>query len=509
MGADSHTNYALRKNGLQPVEPLHPELAEPLRDILEGTYGLIVYQEQVMLIAQRVAGYTLGGADLLRRVMGKKKPEELQREYEPFSRGMRERGFSEAAIDALWETLVPFAAYAFNKAHSAAYGLVSYWTAYLKTHYPTEYMAALLTSVRGDKDKSAVYLAECRRMGITVLPPDVNSSSAYFTPVGRDIRFGLAAVRNVGIGVVDAIEEARTEKGAYTSFQDFLNKVGVQACNKRVIESLIKAGAFDAFDLTRRAMHEKHEEAVDSVMGVKRKEAIGQFDLFGELNQAHEVAVPIPELPEWPRDTVLSFEREMLGLYVSGHPLNGLETALTRIAEDTAAGLADAEAYPDGKQITLAGLMTGLERRVTKLGKLWAQAALEDLEGSVELKFFPKVYARLAPLLAEDLVVWVKGRVKRDDDEVMLSVSDLRPLDLEPTGEASPLVIKVAERRANEAVLSSLKHVLSIHPGQSEVWLRLEKQGGATVMRLDHNYQVEESEALKGDLFALLGPGCV
>src|SRR5690606_24579052 len=225
MGANSHTNYALRKNGLQPITPLHPALQGPLDEILSTTYGLIVYQEQVMEIARRLAGYTLGQADLLRRAMGKKKKEVLDAEYVPFSNGMRANGYPEEAIKALWDVLVPFSDYAFNKAHSAAYGLVSYWTAYLKANYPTEYMAALLTSTRDDKDKSALYLNECRRMGITVLPPDVNASAGTFTPVGDDIRFGLSAVRNVGTNVVDAIVKAREEKGDFTSFTDFLDKV--------------------------------------------------------------------------------------------------------------------------------------------------------------------------------------------------------------------------------------------------------------------------------------------
>ena len=207
MGANAHNDYADRKMGRKPVEPIHPELAEPLADILDETYGVIVYQEQVLLIAQKLAGYSVGKADLLRRAMGKKKKEILEKEFEPFAGGMRANGYSDSAIKAIWDIMVPFSDYAFNKAHAASYGLVAYWTAYLKAKYPAEYMAALLTSVAGDKDKSALYLSECRRMGIKVLPPDVNSSTALFTPVGSDIRFGMAAVRNVGAAVVESIVE--------------------------------------------------------------------------------------------------------------------------------------------------------------------------------------------------------------------------------------------------------------------------------------------------------------
>src|SRR5690625_1434728 len=271
MGADSHTNYALRKNGLQEVTPIHPELEEPLKDILDTTFGLIIYQEQVMAIAQKVAGYSLGQADILRRAMGKKKKAELDKQYVSFQQGMLDNGYSQEAITALWDILLPFSDYAFNKAHSAAYGLVSYWTAYLKAHYPAEYMAALLTSVSHDKDKLALYLNECRRMDIKVLPPDVNESEQNFTPVGKDIRFGMGAVRNVGAHVVAGMVKAREEQGAFTTFQDFFKKVPQEVCNKRKIESIIKAGGFDSLNYARRALLAVHEEAVDASLVQKRR----------------------------------------------------------------------------------------------------------------------------------------------------------------------------------------------------------------------------------------------
>ncbi|MDR1824938.1 MAG: DNA polymerase III subunit alpha [Bifidobacteriaceae bacterium] len=511
MGADSHTNYALRKNGLQPNTPIHPELAEPLAEILGGTYGLIVYQEQVMSIAQKLAGYTLGQADILRRAMGKKKREVLDKEFETFQAGMVANGYSPAAVKTLWDILLPFSDYAFNKAHSAAYGLVSYWTAYLKCHYPTEFMAALLTSVRGDKDKSAVYLAECRRMGITVLPPDVNSSAADFTPVGSDIRFGLTAVRNVGAGVVDAIVQARTQKGAYTSFQDFLDKVPVAVCNKRVIESLIKAGAFDTFGVARRALHAIHEEAIDSVMGIKRSEAAGQFDLFGDLEEIPGITVVVPDLPEWDKSVALGFEREMLGLYVSDHPLSGLEAGLAAAATHTTAQLADAEAFPEGQMVTVAGLMGSLQRKTTKQGSLWAVASIEDLDGSIEVMFFPKTYQKFATQLAEDLIVAVRGRISRRDEALALYAQEMAVLNLAPAGPGPrPVEITLPAHRVNEAVVAQLQGVLSAHPGQSEVWLRLTKpQGAVTVMRLNHGLRVAHTESLFSDLKAVLGAQCV
>src|SRR4051812_5968358 len=317
MGANSHINYALRKNGQQPITAIHPELEESLKDILDTTYGLIVYQEQVMSIAQKVAGYTLGQADLLRRAMGKKKKAELDKQFVSFEAGMKERGFSDGAVKALWDILLPFSDYAFNKAHTAGYGLVSYWTAYLKANYAAEYMAALLSSVKDDKDKSALYLNECRRMGIKVLPPDVNESDADFTPKGdTEILFGLTAIRNVGGNVVDAIIAARREKGRFTDFQDFLRKVPPQVCNKRVVESLVKAGAFDDLGHERKSLVMVHEAAIDAIIDIKRNEAIGQDSLFGGAEDVVDTTfdVAIPQ-GEWDKTTLLAFEREMLGLY--------------------------------------------------------------------------------------------------------------------------------------------------------------------------------------------------
>ena len=351
MGMNAHNDYADRKNNRQKVKPIHPELDEPLREILADTYGLIVYQEQIMHIGQKVAGYTMGRADVLRRAMGKKKKEVLDLEYEGFEAGMKASdlvpgGFSAEAVKALWDTILPFAGYAFNKSHAAAYGLVSYWTAYLKANFTAEYMAALLTSVGDNKDKSAVYLSECRRLGIKVLPPDVNESALRFAAVGEDIRFGLGAVRNVGANVVESIIKTREEKGKYASFIDFLDKSELVACNKRVIESLIKAGGFDSLGHTRLSMIQVHEDAVEAVVPLKRQEAMGQFDLFGFGGDDDETAAsssPLAHLKfgeeEYPRKQLLAYEREMLGLYVSAHPLDGAERILRKHAPKPIAGI--------------------------------------------------------------------------------------------------------------------------------------------------------------------------
>ena len=510
MGAGSHTNYALRKNGQQPITPIHPELAEPLSEILGATHGLIVYQEQVMAIAQKVAGYSLGTADLLRRAMGKKKREVLDAEYVGFRDGMQANGYSEAAVKTLWDILVPFSDYAFNKAHSAAYGLVSYWTAYLKANHPAEYMAAVLTSVRDDKDKSALYLNECRRLGITVLPPDVNESSANFTAVGEDIRFGLTAVRNVGANVVDAVITARQAKGRYASFEDFLRKVPAVVCNKRTIESLIKAGAFDSLGHTRRGLVAVHEAAVDAVVSDKRQEAIGQDSLFGGLDGSGPILSVVPPVPEgeWDKQTLLSSEREMLGLYVSDHPLFGVEHILSRASDTSISALTGDDGRPDGAIVTIAGMISSLQRKLTKNGNPWAIATVEDLDGAIEVLFFPQSYQTVSHVLAEDLVVVVKGRVNRRDDVPTIYAQELSLPDLDE-GERGPVVVSMPVTRCTPPVVERLKDVLATHPGPTEVHLRLTQTGRATLMRLADGLRVTPSPALFGDLKALLGPSCL
>ncbi len=515
MGADSHNKYARRKTGREPVEPIHPELGDALSEILGQTYGLIVYQEQVMEIAQKLAGYTLGQADLLRRAMGKKKKEELDKQFETFSAGMSERGFGPGAIKTLWEILLPFSDYAFNKAHSAAYGLVSYWTAYLKANYPAEYMAALLTSVKDDKDKMAIYLNECRRMKIHVLPPDVNESDATFTPVGRDVRFGLTAIRNVGANVVSEIVRAREAEGRYIDFNDFMSKVPAGVCNKRVIESLIKGGAFDDMKHRRRALVAVHEMAVDQYVDIKRNEAIGQDSLFGAFDDeadgamgAFGVTVSIPDIEEWDKSTLLGHERDMLGLYVSDHPLLGLEHVLAQGTDCTIGQLMTDEDRQDGSVVTISGLVTGIQRKITRRGDAWAMVTLEDLEGAVEVLLFPSAYQLTSTLLVEDAILTVKGKLSRSKDQPELHAHEVTVPDVS-VGPAGPVVLTIASTRCTPPVVAQLRDVLGTHPGTTEVHLRLLHRTDRTLMRLDDGLRVTPSPALFADLKALLGPGCL
>ncbi|VXC01040.1 DNA polymerase III subunit alpha [Aeromicrobium sp. 9AM] len=511
MGADSHNKYARRKNGREPIDPIHPELEEPLAKVLGETYGLIVYQEQVMEIAQVLAGFSLGQADNLRRAMGKKKKSELDKQYAGFQGGMLERGYSQKAITTLWDILLPFSDYAFNKAHSAAYGVISYWTAYLKANYPAEYMAALLTSTRGDKDKSAIYLNECRRMGIKVLPPDVNESVSNFASVGADIRFGLGAIRNIGENVVAGIVEGRTSSGAYKDFNDFLDKVPTLVCNKRVLDSLIKAGAFDSLGHRRRALTTVAEEGVDLYIDLKRQAAIGQDSLFGGIDDAFTGGtIEVPDtMPEWEKTQLLAFERDMLGLYVSDHPLQGLEHVLRASSDCTVGELLTNAELPDGSTVRICGLITGVQRRMSKKGDSWASVTIEDLEGGIEVMVFPGAYQLAMPVLIPDTIVVVKGRVRRKDEGVELNALEVTLPAMNTGGPERPLVVSLPVARCTTDTIGTFKQVLAAHPGVSEVHLRLIGNGSTKVMRLDDSLRVAQSSSLIADLKELLGPHCL
>lgn len=513
MGVNAHWDYADRKNGRKLIEPIHPELEEPLKEILEETYGLIVYQEQIMEISRKLANYTAGEADGFRKAMGKKKPEVLAKEYKKFSEGMFSNGYSKAAVDALWGTIEPFASYAFNKSHAAGYGLVSYWTAYLKANYTAEYMAALLTSVADKKDKSAIYLSNCRHLDISVLSPDVNESHLNFMPVGEDIRFGLGAVRNVGEDVVAAIIKAREEKGAFTDFSDYLDKIDITACNKRVTESLIKAGAFDSMDHPRKGLLLIHEDAVDAVTSTKKAADKGQFDLFAGLGaDAEEVnnvfAVQIPDA-QWDKKHQLALEREMLGLYVSGHPLDGYEEALEAQTDTPLTTILSGE-LRNGAEVTIGGIISGVDRRYSKKdGSPWAIVTMEDHHGAqVDLLVFNKIYAIVGPQIVEDNIILAKAHVSIRDDRMSLFCDDLKVPELGPgNGAGLPLRLTLRTDQCTMENIAKLKQVLSNNKGDSDVYLNVVHGEEKTVMILGEHLRVNRSGNLMGDLKATMGPG--
>ncbi|WP_028647778.1 DNA polymerase III subunit alpha [Nocardiopsis sp. CNT312] len=509
MAANAHNDYADRSNGRQEITPIHPDLKDALDPILGETYHLIVYQEQIMAIAQQLAGYSLGGADLMRRAMGKKKKEALEKEEAKFFPGAAERGFSKEATQALWDVMLPFAGYAFNKSHAAGYALVAYWTAYLKANYPAAYMAALLTSVSDDKDKMAVYLAECRAQGIKVLPPDVNDSGLRFTPVGKDIRFGMGAVRNVGANVVNSVIKTRGEKGRYTSFTDFLSKIELAACNKRVIESLVKAGAFDSLGQPRRELYRHHETAVDGMISSKKQEAHGQFDLFGGGDDDGD-STPIGLNiqwgdEEWDRKTKLAFEREMLGLYVSSHPLAGAERILARSRDTSIAQVVAGELARERGEVRVSGLISKVDKRVNKAGNQWAIATVEDLDASMEVLFFPKTYPLYVEALLEDTAVTVKGRLNERDGTWSMFASDMSILDISHVTDGEPpVLLTVDEKRLTSDLVGDLRQVLDSHRGETPVRIRVDNPVRSRVYAVDR-YSVRMSPEFNAEMKSLLG----
>jgi DNA polymerase-3 subunit alpha len=397
---------------------------------------------------------------------------------------------------------------------------VSYWTAYLKANYPAEYMAALLTSVGTNKDKMAVYLAETRRMGVKVLPPDVNESRLRFAAVGDDIRFGLGAIRNVGENVVEAIIKARAGQGRYTSFHDFLRKVPLPVCNKRVVESLIKAGAFDSLGHPRKGLITVHEQAVDAVITDKRNEAIGQDSLFGfgadggAASAESSLEIPIPG-GEWPQQTTLQFEREMLGLYVSSHPLDGAEALLERSRDYSIADLHDGAGGPGSTRI--AGIITSVTKKVTKKGDVWALVGIEDHDAAIEVACFPATYQLYAPALAPDAVVSVTGKVRKSEASdgsttVSFSAEQIEVLDVTTAqnGGLPPVILSVREDRITPELATELKRILQAHPGKAPVHMNLTRPGrsGRLLINLAR-FSVEPGSSFMADVKSLLGPASV
>ncbi len=498
MGANMHNLYADRKNGRAPVEELHPTVTESLSD----TYQIMVYQEQVMEVARDLAGYTMADADNLRRAMGKKIKQVMEAEEERFVAGCIEQGHTEETGREMFRLIAHFAGYGFNKSHSAGYGLVAYQTAYLKAHHPAEYLASLLTATKRDKDRTAVYLNECRQMGIEVLVPDVNESESDFTVRDGRIRFGLSAVRNVGEGVVEKIAEARAA-GPFASFLDFVNRVDVSALNKRTVESLIKAGAFDAVGHSRKGLTLMHELILDSTVERRRNEEMGQYSLFaGESTVASEEDFEITD-QEWPQKIKLSFEKEMLGLYVSDHPLLSVGASLAAAATAT---ISELEELSDRSSVVVGGIVGAITRRWTRNGDPMLFFQLEDLEGSVEVIVFPKTVHDFGPLIVEDAIVVVSGHLDHRGDDVKVVAREIKELAIR---DDSTVRLSVAAQRLTPEVVSSLKSILKNHPGSATVMLSLADNGDTKTLKLGDDHKVEPRSALFAELKELLGPRAI
>lgn len=504
MGANLHNEYADRKNGRKEVTFDHPDLEE----VLGETYGLMIYQELVMQVAQKVAGYNLAEADNLRKACGKKIRELIAQEREKFVQGCEASGYGAALGTKLFDIIEPFADYAFNKSHAYGYGLVAYQTAYLKAHHPVEYLAALLTSVKASLEKAAVYLAECRNRGIPVLVPDVNVSESDFTAVfdeegNGSIPFGLSAVRNVGEGLVALIIEERTANGPFTDFYDFCDRVDPAVLNKRTIESLIKAGAFDSMGHPRAGLVDVHERIIDRTVERRRKEAMGAMTLWDSADVASDaVFQDRPEIHdrEFDKTKRLAFEKEMLGLYVSDHPLMGNEGALRRRTDGTLGELAELE---DGKVVVCGGVITSLQKKWTKRGDLMAVFVLEDLSSSMEVMVFPRTMTDHGHKLADDAIVCVKGRVDKREDTPKVIAMEVELF--EPVLDAAPVRIRFPTATASPALVERLKALLLDHPGEQEVRLEV----GAQEVRLPDAFAVDASNGLVAELRVMLGPDAV
>jgi DNA polymerase III subunit alpha len=522
MAANMHNDYADRKNGRKPVRYQHDDMAE----ILGDTYALCIYQEQMMLLARKFAGYSLAEADNLRKAAGKKVRQIMAMEREKFVAGCESTGYGRDVGTMLFDIIEPFADYGFNRSHAFGYGYVSYQTAWLKAHYPAQYLASLLTSVKDDKDKTAVYLAECRAQGIEVLVPDINVSSSDFTAVqaqGPDgsrrwvIPFGLSAIRNVGEGLVERVIAERDAAGPFTDFYDFCARVDPVVLNKRTVESLIKGGAFDTLGHPRQGLCLVFEQIVDRTLARRREAEQGVMSLFGDLGGGAAEAVfddaraPIAD-QEFEKAAKLAFEKEMLGLYLSDHPLKGLEGALSRhvdttvaeIREQAGAGETDAVRVREGEARWVGGVITGLVRKYTKRGELMATFVLEDLVSSIEVWVFPRTMTEVGHLLADDAVVCVKGRLDLRDDQPKLVCVEIKRPELNPTG-IEPLHLDLPLAALTDERVESLKKLLVEHPGPSPVILQV----GAKCIRLASHFSVEVSRGLLAELRVLLGPACL
>jgi DNA polymerase-3 subunit alpha len=498
MGANMHTLYADRKNGRAPVEALHPALADKLDD----TYQIMVYQEQVMTVAQEMAGYTMVEADNLRRAMGKKIKSVMKAEEEKFVAGCVAHGHEEAVGREIFGLIEHFSGYGFNRSHSAGYGLVAYQTAYLKAHHPAEYMAALLTATKRDKDRTALYLNECRQLGIKVLVPDVNESDSDFTVREGRIRFGLSAVRNVGEGVVEKIVEARGEE-PFSSFHDFVDRVDVSALNKRTVESLIKAGAFDAMCYPRKGLTVVYEQILDGTLERRRNEDMGQFSLFaGDPTAVSQGRIEVPDLV-WPQKIGLGFEKEMLGLYVSDHPLLAVGQSL---AAATTVTISELDEMVDKTSVIVGGLVAGITRRWTRNGDPMIFFQLEDMEGSVEVVAFPRTVNDYGHVVVEDAVVIVSGTLDHRGDEVKVMAREIKELEVR---DDSTVRLRTPAATLTPEMVGRLKAILSNHPGPAPVYLNMTSDQGVKVLRLSDAHRVEPRTALFAELKELLGPSAI
>jgi DNA polymerase III subunit alpha len=509
---DLISDFIKRKQGKIPISYDVPALEE----LLKETYGVIVYQEQVMAIANRVAGFSLGQADILRRAMGKKKPEEMDKLRAKFIEGAGQRKISDKKAEKLFDLIQKFAGYGFNKSHAAAYAMVTYQTAYLKSHHPKEFMAALLTSEMGNTDKVVRYISECRELGINVLPPDVNESEKDFSVTPEGIRFGLAAIKNVGEGPLETILEARGTGGSFQSFFDFCHRVDMRRLNKRALECLIKAGAFDSTGAQRAQLAEVLERAVDQAMAAQRAESQGQISIFASMEPdgsgpvkggALPLDESLPDRPEWPEDQLLAYEKELIGFYITSHPLARYADAVDRFSTCRTDMLPE---ISDAKEVKLCGIIGTVKQTMTKKGDRMAYLTLEDLHGTIEVIVFPDLYAGASALVTPEAVVQITGTLDRGEKSSRVKATKLVSLaDLMVSG-FSRVTIQVSSGEASSQALIRLREVLHRHPGACPVYVSFTiPEHSESVIAVGPDLRVLPSDQLLDDLEALVGKGTV
>ncbi len=502
-------DFIERKHGRRKIEYELPELKE----ILQETLGVIVYQEQVMQVANKLAGYSLGEADLLRRAMGKKNAEEMAKQRERFVQGATQRGFPPRKIEKIFDLMAQFAGYGFNKSHSAAYALLAYHTAYLKTHHPIDFMAALLTSVTGSTDDVVKYINECREMGIAVEPPDINVSAANFTPHGQAIRFGLAAVKNVGGNAIESIVAARKKLGRdFRSFYEFCEEVDLRLLNKRVLESLIKSGAMDGFG-RRAQLMQALDTAIEQAQKAQRDAESGQHGLFGVFadESAGQARDALPNVPDWDEHTRLQAEKEILGFFITGHPM---EKYKEKLADLNALSTQDIAALKKStskdENISAAGLISGLRVARSRRGELWAQAALEDMWGKVELLIFPEAYKKLAEKVKLEVPVLVRGGVRIEEGaNPKLTANDIVPLDDARVTLPKALRIRIPLGGATVGTVDALHALCSERRGDAKVLFDVERDGDFMVVMEAAGYNVMPDRSFLGRVEELCGRGSV
>jgi DNA polymerase-3 subunit alpha len=498
---DMIDDFIERKHGRREVTYDFPEL----RDILEETFGVIVYQEQVLQIANRLAGYSLGDADILRRAMGKKKKEEMDQQRARFIAGARERGHPQRKVEKIFDQMAKFAGYGFNKSHAAAYAYLAFVIGYLKAHYPVEFMSAVLTSETGNTAKVVKYINECREMGIRVLPPDVNRSELDFTPDGDAIRFGLGAIKNVGANAVESVVRARSADGPFRSLYDFCERVDLSTVNRRALESFIKAGAMDSLGGTRAQMSAALDAAMENGTRVWLERSQGQGNMFAELAaQEHAPEHALPGVPDWTAQEKLAGEKEMLGFYITGHPLDQYAAKAAELATHATSSL---EELPRNTEVALCGILTGISRRRNREGKLWASLQIEDREGTVEAMVFSTQYDRLLPALVEDKAVLVRGLVLPEENAPpKISVQDIVPLENARVNLPSLISIRVpVNGKPDGDCAAALRDLFARKPGSTEVRLRLEKWRDFSVI-LDVTAKVRPDKEFQAELARICGP---